>query len=151
MKAFKHPSVKVVFNQYPKQVREKILWLRELIFQVAIGIPEVGKIEETLKWGQPSYLTSESKSGTTIRIDAISSQPGSYGLFVHCQTSLIETFRNKFGNTFQYDGNRALVFNETEAIPEDELRECISLALTYHLKKRGKRMPIGQQINENRS
>ncbi|WP_227013429.1 hypothetical protein [Paenibacillus psychroresistens] len=41
----------------------------------AIKSPEVSAVfmrysqEETLKWGQLSYLTLKSKSGSTIRID----------------------------------------------------------------------------------
>ena len=43
--------------------------LRQLIFDVAAKTKDVGQLEETLKWGEPAYLTSESKSGSLIRID----------------------------------------------------------------------------------
>jgi len=151
MKPFSTSSVAKVFESYPEKIRGKLLKLRELIFQTGARLAEVGEIEETLKWGQPSYLTSETKSGTTIRIDAMAKEPGRYAMYFHCQTSVIETVKNRFGDTFEYQGNRALVFSEAEGLPEKELRECISLALTYHLKNKRSKKPIGQRINESKS
>jgi hypothetical protein len=66
---FSSDEVEAVFAQYPDQVRERLLALRDLIFDTASHTKGVGEIEETLKWGQPSYLTIKPKSGTTIRID----------------------------------------------------------------------------------
>lgn len=146
MKPFANPAVARVFSNYPADVRRKLSVLRELIFATAKRTPGVGALEETLKWGQPSYLTTETKSGSTIRIDAIRSRPGSCAIYFHCQTTLVETFRKKFGPKFRYEGNRAWVFSRSEEIPTAELGECISLALTYHLKKKVPRVPIGLQI-----
>jgi hypothetical protein len=146
MKSFANPAVTRVFSDYPAPVRSKLLKLRDLIFSTAKRTPGVGALEETLKWGQPSYLTTETKSGSTIRLDAIPAMPGSYALYVHCQTTLVETFKEKFGPTFRYEGNRALIFSAKAKIPETELRECIALALTHHSKKKGERIPIGLLI-----
>lgn len=92
-------------------------------------------LEETLRWGQPSYLTTESKSGSMIRIDRVKSTPGQYALYVHCQTSLIEMFKERYPNAFGYDGNRAILFDVNDVLPEEALRHCIALALTYKLSK----------------
>ena len=56
--------------------------LRQLIFATAAETDGVGKIEERLKWGQPSYLTESSGSGTTIRIDALKNEPGKYARYL---------------------------------------------------------------------
>ncbi len=146
MKAFSDAKVARVFSEYPKDVRQKLSKLRDLIFSTAKRTPGVGALEETLKWGQPSYLTTETKSGSAIRLDAIRAKPGNYALYFHCQTTLLETFKEKFGPTFRYEGNRALIFSTKDKIPEAELRECIALALTYHAKKKGDRIPIGLLI-----
>ena len=61
-------AVAKVFENYPKAVRSKLLFLRQLIFETAERTQGVGELEETLKWNQPSYLTPETKSGSTIRI-----------------------------------------------------------------------------------
>ena len=146
MKPFADPAVARVFSDYPAHVRSKLSVLRDLIFATARRTPGVGALEETLKWGQPSYLTTETKSGSTIRIDAIRSRPGGYAIYFHCQTTLVETFRKKFGRKFRYEGNRALIFSISDEIPKSELGECISLALAYHLKKKGPRVPMGLLI-----
>lgn len=100
--------------------------------------------------GQPSYLTTETKSGSAIRMDALQAEPGGYALYFHCQTDLVEKFRQKFGRKFCYAGNRALIFSESAQLPKAKLSECIAMALTYHLAKKGPRTPIGELINQAR-
>lgn len=71
-------------------------------------------------------------------------------MYVHCQTTLLDSFKECFGDTFRYEGNRAIIFSETESIPDAKLSECIALALTYHLEKNRKRVPVGQLINKSK-
>ncbi|NNF64007.1 MAG: DUF1801 domain-containing protein [Acidimicrobiia bacterium] len=127
-------SVASAYKSYSDAERTSLLALRELIFAAAESIDGVGPLEETLKWGQPSYLTSETGSGSTIRVAPIrNSTTYDYGMFFICSTNLVESFKALFGDTFAYEGNRALVFANGEAIPLAELKECIAMALTYHL------------------
>lgn len=67
MKRFGGESVASVFRSYPAALRPMLLALRELILDVAARTDGVGPLTETLKWGQPSYLTAETGSGTTVR------------------------------------------------------------------------------------
>jgi Domain of unknown function (DU1801) len=135
-KKFENPQVAAVFENYPKAVRTKLLSLRQLIFNVAAETEGVGVLEETLKWSQPAYLTAESKSGSLIRIDQIKSQPGKYAMYFHCQTTLVDTFKEMFRGDFKFEKNRAIVFDQTDEIAEASLRHCIALALTYHQHKK---------------
>ena len=121
-------------SSYSPEMRKKILFLRKLILEVAQENTDIGQIEETLKWGQISYLTVKPKTGTTIRLDKLKDDSG-YALFVPCSTSLVETYKDIFPNTFEFEGARALVFNKNKTIPVEELKYCIYLALTYHLKQ----------------
>lgn len=135
-KPFDDPSVAAVFDAYPKPVRDKLLALRSLIVEAAAATPGVGPIEETLKWGQPSYLTPQTKSGTTVRIDAMKGTPNRYALYVHCQTKLIDAFREVYPDELTYEGNRAILFDVEEPLPVEPVRHCIAQALTYHLRKK---------------
>lgn len=114
--------------------------LRQLIFDTAAATEGVGDIEETLRWGEPSYLTAKSKSGSIIRIN--SKRPDQYAIYFHCQTNLIARFKRLYPGKFQCERNRSITFSDQANLPERELRHCISLALTYHLDKR-KRKPAG--------
>ncbi len=136
MKRFENPLVAAVFQRYPKTIRMKLMFLRRLIFDTAATTAGVGELEETLKWGEPAYLTTQSKSGSTIRIDSKKSQEAQYAIYFHCQTNLVDTFRAIFPDQFRYGGNRSILFNENDKIPVKELSHCISLALTYHLDKK---------------
>lgn len=133
-----NPDVARVFDEYPDKLRSRLLSLRKLILETAAETEGVGPLEETLKWGQPSYLTPATKSGTTIRIDQIKSkgdEPRKYGMFVHCQTTLVSTYRELYSGVLSFDGNRGVTLNVDEDPPEDVLRHCIELALTYHRSK----------------
>ncbi len=133
---FDDPAVEAVFLKYPQPVQSKLMALRAMIFDTAARTKGVGKIEETLKWGQPSYLTQSTRSGSTIRIDQIKDAPGTFGVYVHCQTSLIETFRSQYPNLMRFEGNRGIIFDAADDLPESALRHCIAMALTYHLRKK---------------
>lgn len=136
MTKFRNPAVAAVFAAYPNKIRKRLLGLRQLIFTIAAETKAIGELEETLKWGQPSYVTAKSKSGSTIRIDQIKSETGHYAIFFHCQTTLVETFRALYPTQFTYGGNRSILFGANDDVPIEELSHCISLALTYHLNQK---------------
>ena len=129
MDEFNNIEVEKVFDAYPNDVRSKMLFLRQLVLEAAKEIDSVKNIEETLKWGEPSYLT---KSGSTIRMDWKKSKPDQYAMYFHCKTKLIDTFKELYKDKFNFDGNRAIVFNIKDKISVNELKHCISLSLTYH-------------------
>jgi hypothetical protein len=133
---FSDPAVGAAFAGYPKPLRLKLLALRRLIFATAKMTKGVGTLQETLKWGQPSYLTRETKSGSTIRIDRVKSSANQVALYFHCQTDLVATFHELYPEELTYSGNRAVILDLDDDIPEAALCHCVGLALTYHLRKR---------------
>lgn len=136
MKPFIDSAVEAHFNAYPAHVHKKMLVLRDLLFKVAAETAGVGEIQETLKWGEPAYVTAATKSGSTIRMDWKSKQPEQLALYFNCHTTLVDTFRTIFQNDFNFEGNRAIVFDVTEDFPMDALAFCIGAALTYHAQKK---------------
>jgi hypothetical protein len=135
MKKFGSPAVAAKFKAYPPALRRKLLALRELVFATADRVEGVGRLTETLKWGQPSYLTQETGSGSTVRMDGLKAGDG-YALYFHCQSGLIETFRELYPGRFRFEGKRAIVFAAADRLPKRELGHCIGLALTHHRRKR---------------
>lgn len=120
-------DVQEKFDSYPKHILPFMLQLRSIMFSVAEG-HNLGEIEETLKWGEPSYLV---KNGSAIRMDWKSKSPSKYFLFFHCQTTLVDTFRELYSNDLEFQGNRALVLNVNNELPERAIRHCIELAFRY--------------------
>jgi hypothetical protein len=129
-------EVAAVFEAYPPKIRRKLLALRELILDVAASTEGVGEVEETLKWGEPAYLTSATKSGATIRIDWKPRAPAQYAMYLHCQTDLVANFRAMFSETLEFEGNRSIVLDEEAELPVEPLSFCIAAALRYHLDKK---------------
>lgn len=132
---FENLQVAEIIDKYPAKIRKKLMELRQLIFDTAMSTDHVGKLEETIKWGQASYLTTESKSGSMIRIDKVRNDDKKYAIYFLCQTSLVEGFKDKFKDLFVYEGNRAIIFEIDAKLPISELKECIATALTYKLQK----------------
>lgn len=123
------PRVEVIFANYPDFVRGKLQFLRALVIETAKETEGVDMLEETLKWGEPSFVT---KRGSTLRMDWKEKSPDQFAMYFQCTSRLVDTFRLVFGTKFQYEGNRAIIFDLNQRIPELELKECIKASLTYH-------------------
>lgn len=132
---FSEPAVSGVFETYSGSVRDRLLQVRALIFETAGEQDGVGRVQETLKRGQPAYLTPDTGSGSMVRIDAVKGEPGAFAVYFHCRTDLVETFRRLYPGRFTFEGNRALQLNADADLPEAELKHCIALALTYHNRR----------------
>lgn len=128
-------NVAQVLASYPLPIQVQILAVRALIFATAAATEGVGVLEETLKWGEPAYLTTQSRSGSTLRLAWKPTQPEQYGLYFNCQTTLVATFRTLFPDTLKFAGNRAIVFAASESPPQETLAYCIAAALTYHRQR----------------
>ena len=126
------PEFEAVLAKYPPFVKEKMQFLRALIIESAEELPDVKKMEETLKWGEPSFVT---KGGSTLRIDWKGKFPNQYAIYFKCTSRLVETFKTVFGSEFQYEGKRAIVFQLDEEVPTEALKSCIKAALNYHKVK----------------
>ena len=131
IESIKSNDVKDTLQLYPENIQARILTIRGSIFEIAAEHPEIGDIEETLKWGEPSYLA---KSASTIRLAWKKSTPNKYGIYFNCKSKLVDTFKELYPTTFVYDGSRAIIIDVTEEVPQ-ELSHCLLLALTYHKVK----------------
>jgi hypothetical protein len=129
MELISDPKVAIVFNDYPKEVQQQLVHLRDLVLKTASEMDGTEKLEETLKWGEPSYLT---KYGSTIRMDWKQKNPDQYAIYFKCTSKLVPTFKTLYNNKFKFENNRAIVFKLDEKIPENELKHCIAMALQYH-------------------
>ncbi len=120
------------FSAYPDFVKPKMQYLRALILETAKEIPEISELEETLKWGEPSFTT---KFGSTLRIDWKKKTPDQYQMYFMCSSRLVETFKMVFGELFEYEKNRAIIFQIDQDLPVNELKSCIATTLLYHKVK----------------
>lgn len=126
------PEVQAVFKNYPEHVQLQMQGLRQLVLEVAEENEAIATLEETLKWGEPSYLT---KKGSTLRMDWKQKRPDQYAMYFKCTSKLVVTFKEVFGNLFTYEGTRAIVFKLDDQVPTAELKKCIGAALQYHKVK----------------
>ena len=117
-----------VFENYPDVVRDRMQFLRELVHECAEE-EQLKSLTETLKWGEPSFVN---KKGSTLRMDWKEKKPNQYAMYFQCTSRLVETFKLVFGDQFNYEGKRAIVFGLDEELPIEELKKCIKATLRYH-------------------
>ncbi len=123
-------------SQHSVAAQKTLIALRKLVLDTAKVTPGVGTIEEGMRWGQHSFLTSETGSGSTIRIDVLKSNPKKCAMYFHCQSGLIELFRELNVTSLVFEGHRAIVLDAEKNLPHQALSHCIGLALTHHLRKK---------------
>ena len=144
MQPFLNPDVAAKFAGYLPAVRRKMLALRELVFRTAAATPRAGPLEESLKWGEPAYLTANG-AGSTVRMDWKPKSPDEYALYFNCNTTLMQTFRTLFPKELRFEGNRAVVLGIKEVLPKEALALCVGAALTYHVKQPQSRQPAAKR------
>lgn len=123
------PKFEEKIENYPDTVKQKMENLRKLVRIVAQECENIDKLVETLKWNEPSFIT---KHGSTLRMDWKEKTPNQYAMYFQCSSRLVDTFKMIFENKFQYEGNRAIIFQLDQDIPIAELNECIKATLNYH-------------------
>lgn len=132
-------DVAAVFDAFPTAVRRRLLNVRGLMFETAAKVKGVGQLTETLKWGEPAYLTEQTGSGSTIRLGRLAHSDQYCAVLFNCRTTLIESFRDRFPDEFDFQQNRALVLPVKGRLPRTALSFCVAMALTYHLDRRRSR------------
>ncbi len=133
MKINSNSKVKEKFDSYPKTATSKMKELRNLVLETAKNTKGIQEVEETLKWGEPSYLV---KDGSTIRIDWKEKNPNQIAIYFKCTSQLVPTFKSIYGNQLSFEGNRAIILPLEDAIPTEKISHCIALALQYHKLKK---------------
>jgi hypothetical protein len=147
MKRFSDRRIAAIFEAYPPILRRRLAALRALVLETAEQTDGVGRLTETVKWGQPSYLTEETGSGTTVRIDCLKAGDG-YAIFFHCRSGLVDEFRQLYPDTFRFQGDRAIAFDVAQPLPARELGHCIALAFTHHARKRKQRRTLAASLGK---
>lgn len=115
------------YPTYTNNEKEKLQEMSDLVEQVAEKLSLVIKAER--KWGQLSF---SSKIGTPIRMARFDDDY--VALFVHCQTTLVEQWREMFTDSLKFSKTRAILLNTKDELPIDDLEICIQMALSYRKK-----------------
>ncbi len=128
-------AVTAAIASYPGPAFKTFHAIRAVVLRAAASNPSVGPLTETLRWGEPAYLTEVTRSGSTLRIAWKPANPDHVGVYLNCRTTLVESLREIYPDSFLYEGNRALVVRLDAPLPTDPLDHCARLAQTYHLKR----------------
>ena len=132
MRKFNDPNVERKFYEFPESQRGLLFDLRDTIYRVSEADERIGELSEELRWGDPSYITAQTNSGSTVRLGLMGRTK--VALLFHCKTSLVEDFKQKYSSELDYSRNRAIVIDPLLVPPAEILENCIHASLTYKLK-----------------
>jgi len=127
MRKFVSREVEEVFQSQDEPFRKRL-------FELSKNCPPTWPIEESLKWGEASYVPSKSRTGSPLRIAR--HDEAHVAVYFNCNTLLVEQFRTRFADELEYSGNRAIVLGVEDELPNEILRDCVRDALTYHWRNR---------------
>lgn len=130
MLEFQDEKIRAAFSEFDPVIEETLLAARRLILSTAGDLDAVSSIEESLKWGQPSYA-SVPKTGTPIRLGV--SKSGAATMFVHCQTTLVSDLEADNAHGLKTIDNRAVVLPSGDFADHPGVLSFVRSALTYHL------------------
>lgn len=123
-------TVDAALGAFGPDVRQTLNEVRGLVHEVAKDVPEIQRVTESLKWGEPS-LAPFPKTGTPIRIGV--GKDGRPAVFVHCQTSLVGDLAAENPHQMETLGTRGVVVPSGDLANHPGLRGFIRSALTYFL------------------
>ncbi|MFT7594104.1 MAG: hypothetical protein ACI8R4_001422 [Paracoccaceae bacterium] len=107
---FAHPDIAAAFDAVADPLaRGGMARLRALILEAAADLPQIGRLEEALRWGQPAYLTPDTMAATTLRLGV--PKVARIALFEHCRSSLISDFTAAFPAWDRVEGSCAVLFD----------------------------------------
>ncbi len=128
-------DVEAVIASYPSRARVRFHDIRTIILAAAADTPETGPLTETLKWGEPAYLTEATKSGATLRIAWSPRDPDRIGIYLNCRSSLVEDVRTLHPGIFDVEGTRGLKLALDAPLPKEAIDHVARLAQGYHRRK----------------
>ncbi len=128
MQDFSTQEIAAVFEGFDPDTRQQALHLRKLIFATAKHLV-IGPVSETLKWGQPSYVPGTPKTGTAVRLGL--PKAGGIGMYVHCQTNILNSFIDTLPRSVGVDGNRGILFGDK--VDDAVATAMVRAAFTYYL------------------
>ncbi len=123
-------DVDTALSALEPDVGKTLTKVRQLVHDVADEIPEIARLNESLKWGEPSFAPVP-KTGTPIRLGV--GKDGRAALYVHCQTSLVGDLAAENPHQMETLGNRGVVVPVGDPADHPGLRGFIRSALTYFL------------------
>lgn len=121
--------------QWSGPAQKQLMACRTLFHDVAAEA-NTGRLDETLKWGQPSWRPVKPHTGATLRMDWDAGTPGRLSFYVDCKTDLAARMRDIYPDLPLNDGQRHLGIDLDHPFPDQAIRHLAEMTFTYHRAKR---------------
>lgn len=114
---------------------QSVIWTCRTLFHRIAQENNIGVLDETLKWGQPSWRPRRARTGSTLRMNWSPASPDQMSFFVDCKTDLAARMATLYPTPFSNDGRRRLDMSLALPLPEQALAHLAEMTFTYHLRR----------------
>tara|TARA_R110002094_G_scaffold23868_14_gene36157 strand:- start:1518 stop:1952 length:435 start_codon:yes stop_codon:yes gene_type:complete len=121
-------------SRWSEPAQQKLWHCRAMFHEIAEKAG-VGALDETLKWGQPSWRPTKPRTGSTLRMDWNPKFPDRLSLFVDCKTDLAARMQTLYPDLPENDGQRHLAIDLYAPLPEQAITHLADMTFTYHRTK----------------
>tara|TARA_R110002094_G_scaffold33089_2_gene45608 strand:+ start:2474 stop:2896 length:423 start_codon:yes stop_codon:yes gene_type:complete len=121
---------------------QRRLWACRALFHDIARNRDLGALDETLKWGQPSWRPRRPRTGSTLRVGWDASDPSNLAFFVDCKTDLAARMHDIYPNLSGNDGRRRIAVDLAAPFHEQAIAHLAEMTFSYHLSRR-QTAPIG--------
>lgn len=116
----------------------RAMWACRTMFHIVAQQADIGRLDETLKWQQPSWRPVKPRTGSTLRMSWSAQNPDQLALFVDCKTTLGARMRDLYPDLPDNDGRRRIAFDLRAPFPEQAVSHLAQMTFTYHLSRSAK-------------
>jgi len=118
---------------------QALLWRCRRLFHDVAASADTGRLDETLKWGQPSWRPVKPRTGTTLRMGWDANSPERLSFFVDCKTDLAARMRDIYPDLPLNDGQRHLGILVDAVFLQQAITHLAEMTFTYHRARRLKK------------
>lgn len=115
------------------QAAQQALWTCRHLFHDIAQNRGLGRLDETLKWGQPSWRPARPRTGSTLRLNWDAGAPSHLAFFVDCKTDLAARMYSLYPDLPDNDGRRRVAVDLTAPLPEQAIAHLAEMTFSYHL------------------
>jgi hypothetical protein len=128
-------SLLVLIETWSDPAQSALLSCRSLFHTIATRV-DIGPLDETLKWGQPSWRPIKPRTGSTLRLNWSPKSPTELAIFVDCKTDLAARMQTLYPHLPANDGGRRMAIDLNSPLPETALSHLAEMTFSYHTNTR---------------
>lgn len=110
-------------------------WACRTLFHEIARENDLGRLSESLKWGQPAWRPERPRTGSTLRLNWSPAAVDHLAFYVDCKTDLAARMQHLYPALPFNDGRRHIAISLAGPLPEKAIAHLAVMTFAYHRKR----------------